>query len=72
MFAGTLVVPMCQLPEIADVRVRAKSLPANDNYPLVEMGRNSHKSKTSGGAVGPTLVVLLSVGVLLFVLNWLS
>ena len=70
--AEDLVVPMCQLPGIADVRVRAKSLPANDNYRLVETGRNSRKSKSNWKAAWPTLVVLLCVGVLLFFLNWLS
>jgi hypothetical protein len=60
-----IVVPMCQSPKIADVLLRARSLPANDNYLLVETGMNSHKSKSTCKATWPALV-LLCVGMLLF------
>ena len=60
-----IVVPMCQSPKIADVLLRGTSLPANDNYLLVETGINSQKSKSTCKAAWPTLVVLLCVGVLL-------
>jgi hypothetical protein len=61
-----IIVPMCQSPKIADVLLRARSLPANDNYLLAETGINSHKSKSICKAAWPTLVFLLCVGVLLF------
>jgi hypothetical protein len=62
-------MPMCQSPKIADVLLRASRLPANDNYLLVEAGRNSHKSKSTCKAAWPTLVVLLCASVLLFFEN---
>jgi len=59
-------MPMCQSPRISDVLRRARSLAANDNYLLVETGRNFHKPKSSYKTVWPALVVLLGVGVLIF------
>jgi hypothetical protein len=60
-----IVMPMCQSPRIDDVLLRARSLSANDNYLLVETGRNSHKSKSTCKAAWPRLVVLLCISVLL-------
>jgi hypothetical protein len=60
-----IVMPMCQSPKIADVLLWARSLPANDNYLLVEAGRNSHNSKSTCKAAWPTLA-LLCASVLLF------
>jgi hypothetical protein len=59
-------MPMCQSPRIADVQLRAKSLPANDNDRFLETGRTSEQPKSTFKTAWPTLVVFLSVGMLIF------
>ena len=59
-----IVVPMCQSPKIAEGLLRAKGLPANDNYLLVERGIKSRKSKSTFNAAWQTFLIVLCVIVL--------
>ena len=59
-----IVVPMCQSPKIADGLLRARSLPANDNYLPVERDIKSRKLKSTFNAAWRTFLIVLGVIVL--------
>ena len=59
-------MPMCQSPKVADILLRARSLPANDNRVRAETGKKARSSKSASKAAWPTAIVLLCVSVLLF------
>lgn len=58
-------MPMCQSPVIADILLRARSLPANDNSLLVKADTQSYQAKRAFPTVWQAFLWLLRISVLL-------
>jgi hypothetical protein len=56
-------VPMCQSPKIDDVLLRARKIPANDDYAPVETSMKSSKPACSFKAVWQAFLIFLCVTV---------
>lgn len=54
-------MPMCQSPKIAEVLLRAKTAPANDNYAPVDKAMTSAKPERVFEAAWPTLIILFCI-----------
>jgi hypothetical protein len=54
-----VIVPMCQSPKVTEVVLRAKTVPANDNYMQADM--KSFEPESVSKAAWPALFILVGI-----------